>query len=231
MASREKELSTQDRILNASETLFAEFGFDGVSLRRITQRAGVELALANYHFGPKIDLFRAVVRRRADELNHARAAALELLGPHVQVADLIDAFTRPFLEKSVRGGPGWKSYARLIAQIANSPRWAEVVMSSQFDSVAIQFIERTKQALPYSDDRNIYWAFHFLLGAMIMTFAETGRIDKLSGGLCRSDDLDTIHAKMIPFLAAGFEAICVAEHVTDPVTSTDVAIGRIGNRH
>jgi len=231
MASRENELSTQDRILDASEILFAEFGFDGVSLRRITQQAGVELALANYHFGPKKNLFLAVVRRRADELNHARAAALELLGPGARVADLIDAFTRPFLEKSVRGGPGWKSYARLIAQIANSPRWAEVVMSSQFDSVAMRFIERTKQAIPHSDDRNIYWAFHFLLGAMIMTFAETGRIDKLSGGLCRSDDLDTIHAKMIPFLSAGFEAICGAENVIDTVTGTDVAIGRVGNRH
>jgi len=208
MASRDHDLSTQERILNASEALFAEFGFDGVSLRKITRHAGVELALANYHFGPKKDLFLAVVRRRADELNAARTAALEGLGASPSIEDLIDAFIRPFLEKSAHGGPGWKNYARLMAQIANSPRWTEAVMAAQFDVVASRFIEQTRQALPHSDTSNIYWAFHFLLGAMITTFAETGRIDRLSGGLCRSADLDAIYAQMIPFLAAGFRAIC-----------------------
>ena len=81
MGVHDCELSTQDRILNASESLFADFGFDGVSLRRITQHAGVELALANYHFGPKKDLFLAVIRRRADELNRARVRALDALEP------------------------------------------------------------------------------------------------------------------------------------------------------
>lgn len=208
MTDRNEDLSTRERILNASESLFAELGFDGVSLRMITQRAGVELALANYHFGPKKDLFAAVVERRALELNEARRTALESLGPTPALEDLIDAFTRPFLEKSARGGAGWKSYARLVAQIANSPRWTDTVMATQFDPVARLFIEKAQQALPDSAIPDVYWGFHFLLGAMTTTFAETGRIDQLSHGTCRSDDLDTIHARMIPFLAAGFRAIC-----------------------
>lgn len=208
MTEPNQDLTTRERILNASEALFAELGFDGVSLRMITQRAGVELALANYHFGPKKDLFAAVVERRALELNEARREALESLGAAPLIEDLIDAFTRPFLEKSARGGDGWKSYARLVAQIANSPRWTDSVMATQFDPVARLFIEKAQQALPGSAAADIYWAFHFLLGAMTTTFAETGRIDQLSHGVCRSDDLDTIHARMIPFLAAGFRAIC-----------------------
>ncbi|MGR9091375.1 MAG: TetR/AcrR family transcriptional regulator [Gammaproteobacteria bacterium] len=208
MAERNEDLTTRERILNASEALFAELGFDGVSLRMITQRAGVELALANYHFGPKKDLFLAVVERRALELNEARRTALESLGPTPGLEDLIDAFTRPFLEKSARGGEGWKSYARLVAQIANSPRWTDTVMAAQFDPVARLFIDKVRQALPAAGMQDIYWGFHFLLGAMTTTFAETGRIDQLSQGVCRSDDLDTIHARMTPFLAAGFTAIC-----------------------
>ena len=208
MVNTENELSTQERILNASENLFAEFGFDGVSLRKITQAAGVELALANYHFGPKTNLFLAVVSRRADELNEARTRALQELDASASIEQLIDSFTRPFPEKSMRGGPGWKSYGRLIAQIANSPRWTEVVMASQFDPVARLFIDKAKLMLPLSTEGDVYWAFHFLLGAMVTTFAETGRIDRLSDGRCRSSDLDVIHAKMVPFLAAGFRAIC-----------------------
>ena len=81
-------------------------------------------------------------------------------------------------------------------------------MATQFDPVARLFIEKVQQALPAAETQDIYWGFHFLLGAMTTTFAETGRIDQLSHGVCRSDDLDTIHARMIPFLAAGFNAIC-----------------------
>lgn len=199
---------TAERILDAAERLFAESGFDGVSLRAITREAGVELALANYHFGPKRDLFRAVVTRRAAALNAARRTALEALAEDAPVEAVIAAFTGPFLEKSMRGGPGWKHYARLIAQTANAPRWSAEIMSAEFDPVASDFLARVRRCFPRAADEDVYWAFHFLLGAMTLTFAETGRIDRLSGGRCRAADLDAIHVRMIPFLAAGFRALC-----------------------
>ena len=37
--------------------------------------------------------------------------------------------------------------------------------------------------------------------------ARTGRIDKLSGGLCRSDDYDAVKQRMASFMAAGFHDI------------------------
>jgi AcrR family transcriptional regulator len=207
MKGKSPAVSTKDRILDAAEKLFADAGYDGVSLRQITSAAGVELALANYHFGPKSDLFLAVVQRRADELNRERMALFAALPNPPTLEGLIDAFARPFMEKSLRGGPGWKSYARLIAQIANSERWTQAVMHTQFDPVAEAFIKGVKRALPGADVRNIYWGFHFMVGAMTMTFAETGRIDTLSRGRCKSGALDKIYARMIPFLAAGFERL------------------------
>ena len=45
-------------------------------------------------------------------------------------------------------------------------------------------------------------------GALMLTLARTGRIDKLSGGISRSDDFRTVKEYMAPFLAAGFHAIC-----------------------
>lgn len=205
-----KTPTTAEKILDAAEALFAENGYDGVSLRAITKAAGVELALANYHFGPKETLFCKVVERRAAEINRDRIALLERQIGKPDVAFIIDAFTRPFLERSELGG-GWKSYARLIAQISNSPRWTKLVMSAQFDPVAELFVNRMKEALPNCDMANIYWGFHFLLGAITLTFAETGRIDRLSKGLCRSNELRDIQAKMLPFFSAGFMAICAAE--------------------
>ena len=202
------EPTTAERILDAAEQLFAESDYDAVSLRRITREAGVELALANYHFGPKLDLFRAVVSRRATALNAQRQAALRALPADAPVEALIEAFTGPFLERSLNGGRGWKAYARVIAQTANSARWTRELMSAEFDPVAREFIARVRAIYPGSARENIYWSFHFLLGAMTITFAETGRIDVLSDGRCASSDLAGIHARMIPFLAAGFRALC-----------------------
>ncbi|MEX2480422.1 MAG: TetR/AcrR family transcriptional regulator [Gammaproteobacteria bacterium] len=199
---------TRERILDAAERLFAQAGYDGVSLRMITREAGVELALANYHCGPKLELFRAVVRRRAVTLNAERLAALSALPADAPLEALIGAFTGPFLERSLHGGAGWKDYARVIAQTANSPRWTAELMAAEFDTVATAFIERVQALHPHAAADDVYWSFHFLLGAMTITFAETGRVDTLSGGRCRSADLATIHARMIPFLAAGFRALC-----------------------
>ncbi|MGR8921333.1 MAG: TetR/AcrR family transcriptional regulator [Gammaproteobacteria bacterium] len=201
---------TRERILDAAEALFAESGFDAVSLRMITRAAGVELALANYHFGPKLDLFRAVVRRRAEALNEARMRALDALPADAPLEALIEAFTGPFLERSLNGGPGWKSYARVIAQTANSARWTRDVMATEFDPVAARFIERVATRYPRAERAEICWGFHFLLGAMTISFAETGRIDALSDGACRASDLAAIHARMVPFLAAGFRRLCEA---------------------
>lgn len=35
-----------------------------------------------------------------------------------------------------------------------------------------------------------------------------GRIDALSGGLCRASDLGSVHERLSPYVAAGFRALC-----------------------
>lgn len=205
---------TRERILDAAERLFARRGFHGVSIRDITGEAGVDVALANYHFGSKQGLLESVFSRRAEDLNAERLARLDaLLGTNRRRAptleEIIDAFTHPLLDRSSRGSPGWKSYFALIAEVNNSPEFGGVLMTRTFDQVVQRFIQAIRRALPGCDERDLYWAYHFLSGALTLTFAETGRIDKLSGGVCRSNDLDSVHERLVPFCAAGFRALCV----------------------
>jgi AcrR family transcriptional regulator len=203
---------TRERILDAAEKLFAERGFHGVTVRQITGLAGVDTALANYHFGPKRALFDAVLMRRAEELNEARLAILEEIerdagdGPP-DLERIIDAFTHPLLDRSERGGPGWKSYFALIAQVNNSPEWGGKLMTEYFDPLVRRFIAAIKRALPDADEKDIYWSYHFLSGALVLTFAETGRIDNLSDGAVLSHDLESVHKRLPPFIAAGFHAL------------------------
>ena len=72
-------IDTRSRILDAAESLFMEYGFDGTSMRLITGQAGVNLAAINYHFGSKELLFQEVFRRRLTDLNRRRIAVLDAL--------------------------------------------------------------------------------------------------------------------------------------------------------
>ena len=214
--------SGKERILDTAERLFARHGFYGVSVRDITEAAGVDVALVNYHFGSKRELFAAVFQRRAEILNPERLARLEEVRraalPGVpSLEDIVNSFTYPLLERSARGGPGWKSYFALVAQVNNSPEWGPVLMTQYFDPLVERLIAALREALPECPLREIYWGYQFLTGALTITFAETGRIDKLSGGLCKSSDLDSVHERLPPYVAAGFRAICGAATSTSTV--------------
>jgi hypothetical protein len=45
-------------------------------------------------------------------------------------------------------------------------------------------------------------------GALLLTLARTGRIDKLSGGICKSEDFEAVKKRMATFMAGGFMAVC-----------------------
>ena len=54
----------QIRIIEATEKLFAERGYEGTSVRDIAQDAGVNVAMISYYFGSKEKLLEAVFSHR-----------------------------------------------------------------------------------------------------------------------------------------------------------------------
>ncbi len=81
-------------------------------------------------------------------------------------------------------------------------------MSRHFDAPMEAFVEALARVLPDAERADLYWCYHFMSGSMTLTFANTGRINAMSGGLCRSDDFQTAYDRMIPFVVAGFERVC-----------------------
>src|SRR5688572_23935590 len=52
----------RQRLLESAEELFAQRGFDGTTVREICDRAGMNVAAINYHFGDKEALFVEAVK-------------------------------------------------------------------------------------------------------------------------------------------------------------------------
>lgn len=203
---------TRDAILNAAEDLFSKHGFYGVTIREVAREAGVDTALVHYYFGAKKALFDAVFIRRAEVWNSERVAAVdryaEAAGEAMTLEGLFEAFLRPPFQWSLKGGPGWKHYAALVAQTNANPAFGGETMARYFDPAILRLLELVKRLLPQARDEDLYWAWHNLSGALTLTLGETGRLDRLSGGLCKSGDLDSACDYMVRFAAAGFRAVC-----------------------
>ncbi|HUD97571.1 MAG TPA: TetR/AcrR family transcriptional regulator [Woeseiaceae bacterium] len=210
---KRKSHPTRERILDAAEELFARDGFAAVTVRQIMRKADADVSLAYYHFKSKRDLFDSVMLRRVNEVNAIRLEALEKVEQRHSddlptVEEIIDAFTHPILDLLATKHEEWHHYFALIAQINSSSEWGGELMTRYFDPLVRRFIDALRHALPDCDDADLYWSYHFFSGALTMTMAETGRIDNLSSGACKSSDMAAINARMPQFIGAGFKAIC-----------------------
>ena len=211
-AKRAAAADTSKAILDAAEELFSLHGFHGVTLREVAREAGVDTALVLYYFDTKRGLFDAVFLRRAEVLNRDRLDSLDryagIMGDRMTIEGVIDSFVGPVFEWQAKGGPGWKHYCALVAQVNATPVWGGETMTRYFDPVIHKLISMIQGLLPQARPEDLYWAYHNLSGALTLTMGETGRIDRLSGGLCRSGDLSAARTAMVRFAAAGFRAVC-----------------------
>jgi AcrR family transcriptional regulator len=207
-----KSLETQGKILDAAEELFSVHGLYGVTLRDIASKADVDTALLHYYFDSKDNIFRAVVARRGDvlgaevtrELNAYEAQA----GDNLTLEGIIAAYVRPLFRYNRTGGKAWRNYCAVVLRLSNSPDWASEVIADQFDPIALHMIGLLRKALPWTDEANVYWAHQMFVRVIMLTNAPKGRLERLSNGLCKSNDFDTMEPLIVRFAAEGIRGLC-----------------------
>jgi AcrR family transcriptional regulator len=211
-AKAERRADMMQQILDAAEFLFSRNGLYGVTLKDVATRIGVHHTLINYYFEDKKKLFDAVFARRAVITSERRMRLLNEYDDMTEGKPSVEGALRVFLDSDldlyIEGGEGWRNYGALGAQVANTPEWGADMMDQHFDPVVLRLIELLKKALPDCSEEDIFWGYHFVTGALMLTLAQTGRIDKLSGGVCKSNDYVAIKERMAIFMAAGFLAVC-----------------------
>lgn len=83
-------------LLQAARELFANRGYDGASIRAITDRAGANLGSVTYHFGTKEALYHRVIETFIAPLRERVVEAAETDGPPL---DRIEAIVRAAFER------------------------------------------------------------------------------------------------------------------------------------
>jgi len=195
--------STKERILGAAESLFAQRGFDGASLRQLTSAAGVNLAAVNYHFGSKEKLVEQIFRRRLDALNNSRLEALALVAgnENTTIEDVLAAFIRPALDLShdESGSLFMRVLARAFAEHDDTLRQ---FLSENYGHVMRQFTAEFARLLPQLSKQELYWRIDLVSGALTHAMSGFGMIQR------KSDFSETVHREqtaqhLIRFAVAG----------------------------
>lgn len=144
-----RAVATRNRILDTAERLFAEYGVTAVSNRQISEAAGQGNNTAvGYHFGTKVDLVRAIVRRHNEDVERRRLEMVERaadsLDPRAWVACLVHPIADHLAES---GSPTW--FARFGAQVTTDPVLREIMYEESLSSPSlVRTLDGLQRCLP-----------------------------------------------------------------------------------
>lgn len=211
---REPQLGTRERILAAALQVFAVRGFEGATLKEITEHAGANIAAVNYYFRSKDELIREVLGDLLGKVNRARAKALSRY--EQEVADghepglnaLLDTVIRPMVEA---GGntPEGRAHVSLLMQARSSPAAPTDLQHEGGLDIHERFVTALERILPHLTRQEIVWRYDCARGSMIFILADLApniqRIVRLAGSPSDADT-ETIVRELIAFAANGLMA-------------------------
>ena len=206
----EQRAETLEQILDAAELLFSKHGLYGVTLRDVAQKVGVHTSLMHYYFEDKFALFKEVFDRRAKVTKEQRMKALDQYekdcGGKPTIVGALHAFLDTDFDIYMAGGEGWRNYGAFGSQLSNTPEGA-AMFDQHFDPLVLRLLAILRKAEPDIRKEDIFWGYHFVTGSFMHSLSRSGRLDRLSGGLCKSGDLEAVKARMADFMAAGFAVL------------------------
>ncbi|OOG61195.1 TetR family transcriptional regulator [Rhodanobacter sp. B05] len=161
---------TRKRLLEATEWLFIESGYEAMSLRHITARASANLAAVNYHFGSKEALMQEVLAQRLDRLNRERLQLLSACEQEQPAAlDAAAVLAMLFIPafRLSHGDASGPAFMRLLGRVYSDPSpFIRSYLEAHYRPISGRFFEAFSRALPALPRRELGLRLHFALKAL-----------------------------------------------------------------
>ncbi len=212
-------MDTRELIITVAEDLFIEQGYADSSLRQITQKAGVNLAAVNYHFGSKEILLAEILKGHLSALNQERLEALTQLrqaaqarqGQTIRPSLIMEAFFGTVFKRA-RDNPRGAVFLRLLGRVHTSPHdFIRVLFAGEHTQVLEAYLTELYRALPQVNKAEILWRMDFMVGAMAYAIAGTDTLRLISNwnnesSETRAEEWDRLYERIMSFLMGGFRA-------------------------
>jgi AcrR family transcriptional regulator len=202
------EPSTKERILDAAEALYAEFGFAETSMRALTARAGVNLAAVHYHFGSKEGLFRALVERRFSPINEERLARLDSLEAQGDptLEQILEALVAPIVQLRFDDPGAASQLVQIIGRLTSAKSFDVEDFGDVFRETSERFFPALRRALSGLGPEETLWRFNCTLGVMIGTLLDPHGFLRAPEIAADAGYRRRVLAQIVAFLAGGLRA-------------------------
>ena len=100
-----------------------------------------------------------------------------------------------------------RQFPRLLSRAFDEPEErARAILLDEFRLVKERFLEVFSRLLPELPQADLYWRFHFMIGAMAHTASTGDLVHHYSGGTVADDDPEDKLERLVAFLAGGWRA-------------------------
>ncbi len=202
------ESGSKRRLLDAAEQLFAEKGFEGVSVRDITKQAKTNIAAVNYHFGGREPLLEMVIMRYMVPITQERLVRLDALdkkwsGKVPPLEEIIEALVRPLMTQVKKSELSERLFYKLVGRIYSQQADQLPDCLEMMQKVFDRFMRTFAKALPTVDKEELAWRLSFTGGAMIYMMTHQEMLHRLTSGFSGSPTMEATISRFIRFAAAG----------------------------
>jgi AcrR family transcriptional regulator len=202
---------TQTKVLVAAESLFAEYGFHGVSLRQITTQAGVNLAAVNYHHSDKQSLYAEILTYRLRQLKQARLTKLtsaeeDAQGNPVPLAQLITILAATLLLPAASESPGPAGRRLLGRALVDPLPFTATILADEFQPTMTRWGQAVRRHAPARAPSRFLWQLSFVVGALHHAAASLHDMTARTSGICRNNDAETALENFREFAVAALTA-------------------------
>ncbi len=201
---------TRQRLVDAAAVLFADRGFEGVTVREICKASNANVAAVNYHFGDKAGLYRAVVMfaiRVMQETNELSQRAGDGQSPEAQLR----GFVRVFVDRLTGDNPNaW--IHRLMAREMQHPTEALDLVMTQVVQPRVDYLCGVGGAimgLPPADPRVKRCVASLQTQCLIAARKMPAPLEKAWGSSMRELDVAVQH--ITDFSLGGMKAIAASK--------------------
>lgn len=201
--------TTPDRILDAAEELYLESGFADTSMRSLTQRAGVNLAAVNYHFGSKEGLFRSLIERRFAPINARRIELLDALEAQGEpsLEQVLHALVEPIVDLRLRDHRSARFLVQIVNRLAGVDHGAVEDIENVFRQTSARFLPAFARALPGLSPDRLHLHGAWVVGVMMGTLLDTHAFLTPPEGADPDAHREHVLAEITTFLAGALRAV------------------------
>lgn len=189
---QERTEVARSKLINAGVPLFAEKGFDAVSIRDIEIASGVKRGMLIYHFDNKKKFWKAVADFTFQQIEYQRDLRLDIMrdiSDREGLALMIRFFVRSYAQHP--------EVSRLMAQEARQDSWRiDYLVVTHIRPGTIALEKHVREILNLSAREFAHW-YYIMLSASATIFSFQPECKRLFGFDPRNEEAIEAHADMI----------------------------------